>query len=284
VHIISSLKELVAPLTESEFLTLLRQRKLTLLRGTNADRYSKLLSWEALKRIIEGGEYWLEDVRVTKEKVIIPPLFYLTDGKLDAAKLEVLLAHGASIIMTHLQRKVPSIASLCDNIKLRLPERIIAGMILTTGAGGALDLHYDSDDLIILQVEGTKRWQIYGPTVAYPVKELPKELPSKSVPIFDEFLLPGDFLFVPSGNWHQCENGPGRSLHLGIGFVPPNVYYAMKAITSKLLYEEMFRVPLTRIESSSERAKVEANLIDRLKEKINQQNLSKFLAEWAKQT
>ncbi len=284
MHVISSLEELVAPLTENEFLTLLRQRKLALLRGANADRYSKLLSWEALKRIIECGEYSLEDIRVTKEKVIVPELFYLTDGKLDAAKLEVLLAHGASVIMTNLQRNVPPIASLCDNIKSRLPERIIVGMIATTGAGGALDLHYDSDDLIILQVEGTKRWQIYDPTVDYPVKELPKKLPATSAPIFDEFLLPGDFLFVPSGNWHQCENGPGRSLHLGIGFVPPNVYYAVKAITSKLLYEEMFRMPLTRVESPSERAKIEADLIDKLKEKISRKYLSEFLAEWSKQT
>ena len=281
---IVSLEELVAPLTEEEFLTLLRHRKLTLLRGTNADRYSKLLNWDALKRIIESGEYSFGEFRVTKEQAPVHPIFYLKDGELDAAKIESLLTHGASIIITHLEQSVPSLAALCDNIKSRLPEKIKAGLIVTTGAGGALNLHYDTEDIIILQVEGTKRWQIYSPAVANPVKDLPKQLPPKSAPIFDEFLLPGDFLFVPGGNWHQCENGPGRSLHLGIFFVPPNGYHAVKTITSQLLCEEMFRVPLTRLDSSSERAKLEANLIDRLNEKISQLNLNEFVAEWNKKT
>jgi ribosomal protein L16 Arg81 hydroxylase len=284
VHGITSLEELVAPLAEGEFVTLLRQRKLTFLRGTDADRYSTLLNWEALKRIIESGDYSLEDICVTKERATVPSIFYLTNGKLDPVKLELLLARGASLIVTNLQKNVPPIASLCDNIKLRLPERILVGMIMTTGTGGALDLHYDSDDLIILQIEGTKRWQIYNPTVAYPVKELPKKLPAKSAPIFDEFLQPGDLLFVPSGNWHQCENGPGRSLHLGIGLIPPNIYYAVKALSSQLLNEELFRLPLTRIESPSERGKIEAKLIDRIKEKISQEYLNEFLANWTKQS
>jgi ribosomal protein L16 Arg81 hydroxylase len=284
VDAIVSLEELVAPLTEEEFLTLLRHRKLTLLRGTNTDRYSKLLNWDALKRLIESGEYSFGEFRVTREQAPVHPIFYLKDGELDAAKLESLLAQGASIIITHLEQSVPSLAALCDNIKSRLPEKIKAGVIVTTGAGGALSLHYDTEDIIILQVEGTKRWQIYSPAVANPVKDLPKQLPPKGAPIFDEFLLPGDFLFVPGGNWHQCENGPGRSLHLGIFFAPPNGYFAVKAITSQLLCEEMFRVPLTRLDSPLERAKLEANLIDRLNEKVRQLNLNGFVAEWNKKT
>jgi ribosomal protein L16 Arg81 hydroxylase len=280
---IVSLEELVAPLTEKEFLALLRHRKLTLLRGTNADRYSTLLNWDALKRIIECSKYSDNEFCVTKGQMAINPIFYLKDGKVDAAKVESMLAQGASIIMTHVEQKVPSLATLCDNIKSHLSEKITAGVIVTTGAGGALNLHYDPEDIIILQVEGTKRWQIYSPAVANPVKGLPEPLPPKSAPIFDEFLQPGDFLFVPSGNWHQCENGPGRSLHLGIFFVPPNGYHAVKTITSQLLCEEMFRVPLTRLDSPSERAKLEANLIDRLNEKISELKLNGFLAEWNKE-
>jgi len=45
----STLGDLIAPLAEREFLSLLHARKLTLLRGTNGDRYKSLLKWDALK-------------------------------------------------------------------------------------------------------------------------------------------------------------------------------------------------------------------------------------------
>jgi ribosomal protein L16 Arg81 hydroxylase len=284
---IANLEELVSPLTEDEFLELLRHRKLALLRGTDADRYSSLLSWDALKGIIERGEHSLEHFRVTKEKTVIPSIFYLKDGKLNAAKLEVLLSRGASIIIPRLEQTIPSLAALCDNIKSRLSEQIEVGAIVTTGVGGALELHYDPEDLIILQVEGTKRWQIYGPAVVNPVRAAPKELlakepPPKRAPIFDEFLGPGDFLFVPGGSWHQCENGPGRSIHLGIFFVPPSIYDAIKAITSQILLEEISRVPLTRLDSPSELTKLQTDLIDMLNKKIGTIDLKEFIGEWTR--
>ena len=133
--------------------------------------------------MIEHSDYSLDSFRVTKNSVNIPPIFYLKDGKVDAAKLEELLARGASIIITHLEQTVPSFAALCDKIKSRLSENIKAGAIVTTGAGGALPLHYDWDDLIILQVEGTKRWKLYGPAVVNPVRDLPADPPPKSAPI-----------------------------------------------------------------------------------------------------
>jgi ribosomal protein L16 Arg81 hydroxylase len=107
-------------------------------------------------------------------------------------------------------------------------------------------------------------------------------LPPKNAPIFDEVLQPGDFLFVPGGNWHHCEAGPGRSLHLGIFIIPPAGWHAVKALTSQLLAEEMFRTPLTRLKGPSELAALEADVKKRLIEKIDRLKLDEFLAQWNK--
>jgi ribosomal protein L16 Arg81 hydroxylase len=93
--------------------------------------------------------------------------------------------------------------------------------IVTTGSGRALSLHYDAKDLIIMQVEGSKRWRIYGPPVANPVIGMANETPPEGGPLFDTVLQPGDIAFMPAGYWHECDNGPDRSLHVLLLLDPP---------------------------------------------------------------
>ena len=70
----STLEELVAPLGEAEFRSLLRERKLTLLRGANADRYTGLLNWKMLRGMLERGEHPrdLIHLRLSRDSVKVP--------------------------------------------------------------------------------------------------------------------------------------------------------------------------------------------------------------------
>jgi hypothetical protein len=287
----STLAELVAPLSEAEFRTLLRERRLTLLRGSNSERYGTLLNWDLLVGMIERGEHprSLADISLSRESITVPPDRWLmknpegSGNKVDVAKVEAYLAHGFSLVVTRIDAYAPQLATLCDDIRSRSFEQIKVGVIVTTGRAGAFKLHYDPEDLVILQVEGSKRWKIYGPAVSHPVIGMPEQLPPpEDVPIFDEVLHPGDFLFVPGGNWHRCENGPARSLHLGIFFLPPTGWHFIKALTSELVSDEMFRTPLTRLGGALELAKLEADFKIRAIENINRLKLNEFFADWIK--
>jgi ribosomal protein L16 Arg81 hydroxylase len=150
---------------------------------------------------------------------------------------------------------------------------------VTTGTGGAFAPHYDPQDLVILQLEGSKRWLIHGPPVAFPVGGMPAQTPPGNAPLFDETLRPGDLLFMPAGYWHHCENGPGRSLHIGIFIEPPKGCHAVKALLPRLLAEEIFRVPLTRFADDAERAAHEAALKTRLVEMIDAMSLAEALRD-----
>jgi ribosomal protein L16 Arg81 hydroxylase len=284
----ATLEALVAPLAKQDFLSLLRQRKLTYLRGSDPNRFRPLLDWESLLERIERGEYprGLADFRIVKESVNIRAEQWLTKNKgdkttrVDIAKVEQFLAEGYSLVVTPIQSHVPSLSTLCENIAAHLSEQIKVGVVVTTGSGGAFKLHYDPEDLIILQVEGTKRWRIYGPAVPNPVIGMPKPPPpAESAPLFDEVLQPGDMLFLPAGNWHHCENGPGRSLHLGIFCIPPTCLQVVRTLFAQLVYDETFRIPLTRFEDGSELARLEDAAKDRLIEKVRQLKLDQFLSE-----
>jgi cupin superfamily protein len=280
----STLTELVAPLPEPGFLQLLQERKLTLLRGGNAPAYAEILSWNALRHLIDSGEYprGQDHFRIANESIPLAPDRWTNGGEADIAKLEACLAEGNSLIITHIEPFVPPLAALCADIKSRLKEQVYAGVIVTSGKDGAFKLHYDFEDLIIVQTEGTKRWQIFGPAVPNPIRGIPKQSAPENAPIFDEVLEPGDILFVPAGNWHHCEAGPGRSVHLGIFILPPTGWHGVRKLLSPLIAEEIFRTPLTRLASASELAALEADAKNRLIEKIGQLKFSELLSEWDK--
>jgi len=287
----STLAELVAPLSDAEFLSLLGERKLTLLRGSNADRYTDLLNWNQLRGMLERGQYPrdLFHLRLSKESATVPHDLWVSAaaagsaGKVDIAKVETYLSQGFNLCITCIDEHAPHLTALCNDIRARSFEKIKIGVIVTTGKFGAFKLHYDPEDLIILQVEGSKRWKIYGPAVSNPVIGMPlQEPPPEQTPIFDEVLKAGDFLFVPGGNWHRCENGPGRSLHLGFFFLPPTAWHFIKAIMSELVSDEAFRRPLTRLAGGAELAAMEADFKLRAVDAINRLNVREYFTEWIK--
>ena len=282
----STLADLVSPLTEPEFLGLLRRRELVYRPGANGERYAPLLGWPALRSMIDAGNYpnkRPDDLRVTKESLVVPADRWMTKGKVDAAKLEEFLANGFSVVVLHLDEHVPALTAVCGEIRSRTLEGSFVGAVVTRGTGaGAFKVHYDPEDLVILQVEGTKRWQIFGPPVSNPLRRMPKQSPPETEPIFDEVLEPGDLLFVPGGNWHHCESGLSTSVHLGIFFLPPTGWHAANEVLRSFLSEELFRTPLTRLDGASALEEVEAEIKRRLIEKIGELKVNEFIGGWSK--
>jgi len=287
----SNLRELVAPIAEQDFLQLMRRRELSLSRGAGISSYANVLNWDALRGLIEKGEYprGLRDFRIVRESVNVPAEHWLTRSatdnrnRADIAKIEDFLAQGFSLVITPIDRFVPAFSVLCESLRSQLSERAKVGVIVTTGTAGAFKLHYDPEDLIILQVEGRKRWRFYGPPVFDPIDTMPKPpQPEQREPIFDEVLDPGDLLYVPGGNWHHCENEPNRSVHLGVFFIAPTPWHAIEALTKQLATEATLRQPLTRLETEAELAAIESEMKNYLSEKIGQLNLADFRDRWAK--
>ena len=280
----TTLEELVAPLTEAEFLTSLRERKLVHQRAANTGCYVDLTGWAALQRLIEHSDYHRRPdyFRVAKESVPAPSERWQVDGKPDIRGLEECLTDGYSIVITHIEQHVPPLGTLCQNLRARLREPTYAGAIVTTGADGAFRLHYDFEDLIILQVEGAKRWQIFGPPVLNPVRGMARQSAPQGPPFFDAVLEPGDFLLVPAGHWHHCQTVSGTSIHLGIFFIPPTGWHATTTLTSELLAEDLFRTPLSRIEDPAQVAALEVEVKRRLIEKVSSMQLSDFLDEFGR--
>jgi ribosomal protein L16 Arg81 hydroxylase len=281
----STLAELVSPLTDAEFWDLLRRRELAYRPGSKCDRYAPLVGWAALRDILGSGNQStdLEGIKVTKESAPVAPEHYKTNGKVDAAKLDAFVANGYSVVVLGIERQVPILAAVCNEIKTRMREGAMVGAIVTSGAGiGAFKVHFDPEDLLILQIEGTKRWQVFGPVVPNPLRAMPKQTLENPQPILDEVLEPGDLLFVPGGYWHHCESGLSTSVHIGVFFFPATGWHAINDVIRPLISDELFRTPLTRLDDEARLEAIEQEIKNRAIGAIKAMKLEDFVARWHK--
>jgi len=125
---------------------------------------------------------------------------------------------GASIVGQALQRTWPPLRDLCRGLAEELGHRIQANAYLSPPDAEGFDLHYDTHDVFVLQVEGTKRWSVHAPADELPHRRAPGSPP----PAFgDEVwageLTPGACLYLPRGFGHRARTSDQPSLHLTIG-------------------------------------------------------------------
>jgi ribosomal protein L16 Arg81 hydroxylase len=276
---ISTLQDLIAPLTKAEFLAHLRERTVAFVQTSQPQRFETLLDWDELNFLVESGLYPIEELRV-RASMPIPTSSYIFEGQVDPAAFSSLMDRGAGLIFNRLDKYLPRLCRLCHQIAEQTGEQVTADAILTSGMDGARPC-VNTEDICVLQIAGSNRWELCGPSIVSPLEDMSVPPAPQSAPFFDEILRVGDFLFVPAGCSHRCGYGPGRSLHVCIVLEPPWGRDVVTWLTSQLATDETFNRPLTRYADASALASHEAALKARLIEQVQAWSFAGFLAERA---
>ena len=274
---ISTLQDLIAPLTEAEFLAHLRERTVAFVRTSQPQRFETLLDWDELNFLVESGLYPIEKLCV-RASMPIPTSSYILQGQVDPAAFSSLMDRGAGLIFNRLDKYVPRMSRLCHQIAEQTGEKATADAIVTSGMDGARP-YVNTEDICVLQIAGSNRWNLWAPSNVNPVEDMSVPPDPLSEPSFDEILCVGDFLFLPAGFSHLCKYGAGRSLHVCIVLEPPWGRDVVNSLTSQLGADETFNSPLTRYADASALASHEAALKARLIEQVQAWSLAGFLAE-----
>jgi hypothetical protein len=180
-------------------------------------------------------------LRMTKEGAAYPaPLF--AGGKLDLQGVWADYAAGSSINLNNLHKMHAGSKSISDRLVFELGHTVQANAYLSPLATAALAPHYDTHDVIVVQVFGSKSWKIFGSD------HIPR-FPSRFEPglvdaqvqcgcLMELELLPGDSLYIPRGYPHHAEAGEGGSLHLTFGLMPISSAELLKVIIDMIELRE----------------------------------------------
>jgi ribosomal protein L16 Arg81 hydroxylase len=103
---------------------------------------------------------------------------------------------------------------------------------LTPASAQGFRVHYDTHDVLVLQVEGRKQWRVWPhQPLPHPTRHTPwqRDMVPEGEPV--EFTLgAGDALYLPRGVLHDArtQEADGHSLHLTIGLMEPCWAEAMR--------------------------------------------------------
>jgi ribosomal protein L16 Arg81 hydroxylase len=129
----------------------------------------------------------------------------------------------SSIILLFLHERWPPLKALCQSLASELSARIQTNLYLTPPQSQALKTHYDTHDVLVLQIHGKKRWRLFDRAVELPLSHQQftgEEGTGFGSPTSELTLSPGDVLYVPRGYPHDAASAGEASLHLTIGVLP----------------------------------------------------------------
>jgi len=197
-----------------------------------AGYYRGLLENRDLEDIISISDARYPAIRLAKDGAYFPPGVYTKDvtvgdltfrGVPDVVKISAEYAKGASVALPALHRTWAPLSALCVRLEDQLDFLVHANAYLTPGRAAGFTPHYDTHDILVLQIAGKKEWRIDTP---------PIELPHGSQTFNPQGFIPGarlveievsegDLLYLPRGYVHSTTTSEAHSAHVTIGI---NVY------------------------------------------------------------
>ncbi|MGZ6039975.1 MAG: JmjC domain-containing protein [Phenylobacterium sp.] len=132
-----------------------------------------------------------------------------------------LYGEGASLVFQQLDRKLAPLAGFCNALSARLGHPCQASAYLSPPGSQGLDVHHDTHDVIVLQLEGDKEFLLFEPVIDQPVPriDLPQGTVDAAAPVARIVLRPGDLLYLPRGVPHCAHSRGAPSLHVTVGIL-----------------------------------------------------------------
>jgi hypothetical protein len=199
----------------------------------------------------------------------------------DGDKLRSILERGATLVIDSVDEMLPAITEAAYELSDVVCEPVQTHVYATCGDSPAFAPHWDVLDVLAVQVEGTKHWDVYGPGTPSPLDaETDSDNVRPAEPEWSGVLEPGDALYLPRGWWHGVHGTGGTSLHLSFGFQRRTGMTYMGWLITLLRHEPAFRMDLPR--GHEELVRHEKTLTDRLAQLAQDHPVEEYLAEHAK--
>jgi len=158
-------------------------------------------------------------------------------------QLYELLHQGLTLTINGAHKKLPKLRQFCSALECELKFKLRTNLYITPPQARGLAPHYDEHDVLILQITGTKEWQLYHAPI-----ELPSHLRDPNIgrhqlgePSLTVMLQPGDLLYIPRGIVHQATSQNATSIHASLGLYPTFAYELLEELVTLAQADPGFR-------------------------------------------
>ena len=240
---------LIDPLPIADFEREYYEQRLFHIRREASPYYAELLSVSDLDTVLGTHSASHRDVSLVRGDGDIAAAEYTNDaGRVEPLEVARHFDDGATVIFNQLHKRVPTLARLCVALGRRFSSRVQTNVYLTPPDAQGFTPHWDTHDVFVLQISGTKRWSIYDTKVTLPLRGQRFQPGTPPGDVSDEFELgPGSAIYLPRGLMHSARSTGQASLHVTLGLTAFTwAEFLVECVTAAALEEESLRRNLPR--------------------------------------
>ncbi|MFF8976640.1 cupin domain-containing protein [Streptomyces cellulosae] len=229
------------------------------------DCFTDLLSWDDLNALLTHHRLEPPRLRLSDGGDSLPQHAYSVPvitrrstvwHRLRPAELHRHLAEGATLVLDAIDELHPAVGHLAQELERHLRTGIQVNAYASWTPEEGFGVHWDDHDVLVLQLDGAKRWRIYGPTRHAPLhRDTDVPEPPPNDPLAELVLNAGDMLYLPRGWWHAVAASEGvHSLHLTCGMQTTTGADLLQWLSEDLRRDVTVRSDLPRFGTEEEKA------------------------------
>ncbi|MFB0494817.1 ribosomal protein L16 Arg81 hydroxylase [Mucilaginibacter sp. OAE612] len=283
------LEKILYPLKKEIFLDNYQDTKVLFIKGEQ-EKFKDFFSFDDLNFFLNthANSIQFPEIRLSLDgKILDPGLYqetipvYSNDSfektKIDPRKVSDLINKNASLIISGIHEYNLNIQSFAHQLSEELTSDINITLFYNTINQPSFDTHCDPVAVFTVQLEGQKKWEIFGEGYNSPDKE-------NSLPAIEYVLEKGDILYIPSGVWHKASPETNNSLSMSIAVRNNNILDLIACILEcyihpELLKNELYYMPMPRDQEALTRLKTQIkNDLVKCIENLDDQQFSQIIA------
>jgi ribosomal protein L16 Arg81 hydroxylase len=225
---IQDFASLLRPISIVEFFSSYWECKPLVIHRNDAKFYEGLLTNRDLEDIISTSDVRYPAVMLSKGGSYFPPHAYTTDitiGRLtfagvpDVNKISLEYGKGATVSLPALHRTWGPLSWLCTRLDEALDYAAHANAYITPAETAGFPPHYDTHEVLVLQIAGKKRWLVDEPPLKLPhsSQRFKAEGFTPGPRVMETELAAGDAMYLPRGYVHSTTTSEYHSAHVTIG-------------------------------------------------------------------
>lgn len=171
-----------------------------------------------------------------------------TFNVLNKERVFQLFEQGNSIVIQGAQYQFENLKRLTRSLSKELKGDINANIYITPQKSQGFHPHFDTHEVIVLQIFGSKTWRLYDKDCSFPLKNWKLTLNKQqeyvnSLPAHEFKVEAGDILYFPAGVVHDAFCDDDLSIHITLGIKSPTKLDYLEKILKEAEKIDFFRTP-----------------------------------------
>ena len=224
-----TLQKLLCGRTTKEFLTDDVGKRSFVACPEDSNRFSEIISFDVLNNLLENHRLEWPRLRLALDGKVLPESSVFDKRRnsrgnnisyINTSKLNQNLSKGATLIFDSIDQAHNPIKELATLVESEIKEPVHVNLYAALSEQkNGFDIHWDNHDVLILQIQGQKRWEVRSSSIDFPTRyDRDKDhVPSEEI-VWEGFLNKGEVLYIPRGWWHQAWPDGEPTMHLTFGF------------------------------------------------------------------